>query len=72
MLRDMLEAAGEEEAEEEEEAVEECSSWCHIWESTCMVCGMVENTPGHEEECSVREFNLCHKRMESHVAVFSF
>ena len=22
-----------------------------------MVCGMVENTPGHEEECSVREFN---------------
>lgn len=37
-----------------------------------MVCGMVENTPGHEEEWSVREFNLCHKRMESHVVVFSF
>ena len=37
-----------------------------------MVCGMVENRPGHEEECSVREFNLCHKRMKSHIAVFSF
>lgn len=45
MFRGMLEEAVEGEAEKEEEAVGECSSWCHIWESTCMVCGMEENTP---------------------------
>lgn len=37
-----------------------------------MVCGMVENIFGYEEECSVREFNLCYKWMELYVVVFSF
>ena len=32
-----------------EGAVGECSSRCHIWENTWMVCGTVGSTPGDEQ-----------------------